>query len=202
MQTPLEIVFHGLPSSQEIEADIRRRAEKLDQLYPRITSCRVSIEAQHNPAAGREHTGPKPIAGRWCVHVEVRVPGGDLISTRDPHGSAQKYAHMDLHTLIHDSFRSTERQLIAFKDRQRDKVKHHAEPVTGQVAELNESDSYGYLLTNTGALLYFHRQSLIGGDFDRLKRGDRVQYVMADGDTGPTAAKVWFTETPMQLAAE
>jgi cold shock CspA family protein len=40
--------------------------------------------------------------------------------------------------------------------------------------------------------LYFHRNSLLAGDFDKLKRGDEVRYVEAMGDTGPTARKVWL----------
>jgi hypothetical protein len=31
----------------------------------------------------------------------------------------------------------------------------------------------------------------LSGDFEKLKRGDTVQYTEAMGDTGPTANKVW-----------
>jgi hypothetical protein len=46
-------------------------------------------------------------------------------------------------------------------------------------------------MTKEGGLLYFHRNSLLAGDFEKLKRGDEVAYVEAMGDTGPTASKVW-----------
>ena len=45
-------------------------------------------------------------------------------------------------------------------------------------------------MTATGGLLYFHRNSILVGDFDRLSPGDEVHYVEEAGDTGPTAAKV------------
>ena len=45
-------------------------------------------------------------------------------------------------------------------------------------------------MTKEGALLYFHRNSMLTGDFDRLHRGDEVSYVEAMGDNGPTASKV------------
>ena len=45
-------------------------------------------------------------------------------------------------------------------------------------------------MTKEGGLLYFHRNGLLSGDFDSLKRGDEVHYVEEMGDTGPIAAKV------------
>jgi cold shock CspA family protein len=45
-------------------------------------------------------------------------------------------------------------------------------------------------MTKEGGLLYFHRNSLLNGDFDRLERGDEVHYNEDMGDTGPIATKV------------
>jgi cold shock CspA family protein len=45
-------------------------------------------------------------------------------------------------------------------------------------------------MTKEGGLLYFHRNSLLTGDFDNLRRGDEVSYIEQAGDTGPTASKV------------
>jgi hypothetical protein len=39
-------------------------------------------------------------------------------------------------------------------------------------------------------LLYFHRNSLLSGDFDDLKAGEDVYYNQDVGDTGPIATKV------------
>ena len=49
---------------------------------------------------------------------------------------------------------------------------------------------HGFLLTKEGGLLYFHRNAVLIGDFDRLDRGDEVYYVEDLGDTGPIATKV------------
>jgi hypothetical protein len=43
-------------------------------------------------------------------------------------------------------------------------------------------------------LRYFHRNSVLAGDFDALRRGDEVYYVEDMGDTGPTASKVRVRE--------
>ncbi len=49
----------------------------------------------------------------------------------------------------------------------------------------------GFLMTKEGGLLYFHRNALLSGDFDKLRIGDEVYYVDDVGDTGPIATKVW-----------
>jgi cold shock CspA family protein len=45
-------------------------------------------------------------------------------------------------------------------------------------------------MTKEGGLLYFHRNSMLSGNFDELRRGDEVHYVEDTGDTGPVASKV------------
>jgi cold shock CspA family protein len=42
--------------------------------------------------------------------------------------------------------------------------------------------------------LYFHRNSVLSGDFDHLSRGDEVHYNDDIGDTGPIATKVRVKE--------
>jgi cold shock CspA family protein len=49
-------------------------------------------------------------------------------------------------------------------------------------------------MTKEGGLLYFHRNSVLSGDFDALTRGQEVSYVEDLGDTGPIASKVRVKE--------
>lgn len=182
MQEPLEIVFHQLEPSPDIEADIRERADKLSRLYDRLTHCRVSIEALH-----RQHrTG-----NVYDVHIDMLVPGGELVVSREPHNAKEKYANPDLRTSIRDAFQAAERQLKAYKQKLRGDEKLHDEPFQGQVAELDPSGEFGFILTNTGGRLYFHTHSVLDGSIGELKVGDPVHYIETMGDTGPTAAKVW-----------
>ena len=39
--------------------------------------------------------------------------------------------------------------------------------------------------------MYFHRNAILTGNFDKLRRGDEVYYIEDVGDTGPMATKVW-----------
>ena len=51
-------------------------------------------------------------------------------------------------------------------------------------------------MTKEGGLLYFHRNAVLIGDFDRLRRGDAVSYVEEVGDTGPMATKIRVKSAP------
>jgi len=59
---------------------------------------------------------------------------------------------------------------------------------------LYPDEDHAFILTNTGTPLYFPRNSVIGGDFDRLQRGDKVHFSETAGDTGPIASKLWRAE--------
>lgn len=183
METPLEISFTNIESSEAIEAEIRRHVAKLDKLYDRITSCRVAVELQH-----RQHrTG-----NIFDVKVELRLPGGDIVVSREPHRAQQRYAQPTIQTSLREAFAAAARRLKDYKAQQRGDVQVHEVPFQGQVAQLYPDADHGFILTNDGTQLYFHRNSLMNIDFGRLKRGDPVSYVAADGDTGPTAKKVWI----------
>ena len=99
-----------------------------------------------------------------------------------------------MHNAINEAFRIAERQLSEYKDRLKDhtiEVRHEAaQNNLGQVAELYPDRDHGFLLTKEGGLLYFHRNSMLNGDFDALKLRDEVYYVEDVGDTGPLATKV------------
>jgi ribosomal subunit interface protein len=181
----IDITFHGLDPSPAVQHEIREHIGKLERLSDRITTCRVAVEAEHN----QHRTG-----NLYTVHVEMVVPGQTLVVSREPHKAKERYASPDIHTSINDAFRAAERQLKEYKEQLRGDVKIHVDEALfqGQVAQLNEADDHGFILTNTGAQLYFHRNSVMNGGFGKLKRGDTVHYVEATGDTGPTAKKVWL----------
>jgi cold shock CspA family protein len=116
------------------------------------------------------------------------------VVSHEPEHLMRKYQHPDLHKAINEAFRIAERQLLDLKDQRGDRnkgVTHESRyQFLGQVAEITHDKDFGFLLTKEGGLLYFHRNSLLNGDFDRLERGDEVHYVEDVGDTGPIATKV------------
>jgi len=186
LQVPLEIAFHNLESSEQAERQIRERVADLERRYDRLISCRVRIDQR-----AKDLTGTIPPV----VHIELGIPGrGELVVSHEPEHLLRKYRHPDLHHAINEAFRIAERQLTDLKEQRGDRSKgvtHESEQqFLGQIAEINHDDDFGFLLTKEGALLYFHRNALLNGDFDKLERGDELHYVEAIGDTGPIAAKV------------
>jgi hypothetical protein len=130
----------------------------------------------------------------------MRVPGGELVVSRTPHKAKEKHTSPDIYTSIRDAFQAAERQLKKYNRQMTGELKQHATEFFGQVAEIHPEEDWGYLLDQSGQLLYFHRNSVLDGSFDALKRGDAVDYVQADGETGPTAAKVWRKAFPQPQA--
>ncbi|WP_207460327.1 HPF/RaiA family ribosome-associated protein [Azospirillum sp. SYSU D00513] len=183
MDTNLEIAFHNMDTQPELETYIRERAEKLEKLYERIVGMRVSVENTH-----RQHrTG-----NVYDVHIEVMVPGTNVVVSRKPHKAKERYAHPDARTSIRDAFEAAERQLKEYKQKIRNDVKAHDAEVPGRVSQLYPNEDHGFITTSTGTQLYFHRNSCINVNFEDLKSGDPVKYIEATGDTGPTASKVWL----------
>ena len=183
METPLEIAFHNMTPSESVEAEIRKRVDKLERIYDRLIGCRVSVEAPHK----QHRTG-----NIYEVHIEMRVPRGpELVVTHEPHHAKERYANPDLRASLRDAFKVAETKLKAYKEQLRGDVKRHDSQFQGQVAQLVPGQDFGFITTKEGAQLYFHRNSLMGGDFDKLKPGEVIHYVEEMGDTGPTASKVW-----------
>lgn len=190
MQVPMEIAFHNIDKSEWAENVIRDHVAELERIYERLITCRVRVEKRANNS--RNSIPP-------VVRIEMSVPGHkDIVVAHEPDHLQRKFQQPDLRTAIKEAFRIAERRLAAFKDQRTDHTAvggHEASnEFLGQVAELTPERDFGFLMTKEGSLLYFHRNSLLAGDFDSLKRGQEVHYVEAVGDTGPIATKVRVKE--------
>lgn len=186
MQIPLEIAFHNLDAPDGAEASIREHVARLERIFGRLTTCRVRVDQKNQNQSG---TIP-PV-----VHIEISVPGHkDIVVAHEPGHLQRRFQAPDLHNAINEAFRIAERRLSKFKGKLTDHeaVQSHeaAHEFRGQVAELDPARGSGFLMTKEGGMLYFHRNSLLTGDFDKLRRGDEVSYVEQMGDTGPMASKV------------
>jgi cold shock CspA family protein/ribosome-associated translation inhibitor RaiA len=182
MDRPLEIAFHNMDSSDWLEAEIRDRVAKLEKRYHRLIGCRVSVEKLHNS----RRTG-----NVFDVHIVMSVPGRDLAVSREPHRAHERYVNPDVRTSLRDAFAAAERQLDSFTEaRREDTTAPTAHAMTGQVTLIEPGTDHGFILTNTGTQLYFHRDSVTDASFEALKVGDFVHYVEEAGDAGPTATKI------------
>ena len=191
MQRPVEIAFRNIESSDAAEAAIRDHVARLERMYGRMTTCRVRVDQRNQNV--NESMPP-------VVHIDISVPGHkDIVVAHEADHLQRKYQAPDLRNAINEAFRIAERRLGKYKDKLTDhgvaeRGHEAANEVRGQVAELTPEKDFGYVLTKEGGLLYFHRNSLLNGVFDDLRRGDEVSYVEQAGDTGPIASKVRVIE--------
>ena len=186
MQIPAEIAFHNIESSDSIEDAIHDHIARLERIYDRMTACRVRVDQRNQNASG----SIPPV-----VHIEIAVPGGgDIVVAHEAGHLQRKFQAPDLRNAINEAFRIAEMRLAKYKDKLTDRTAPQtheaAQEFTGQVAEMTPDKDFGFLMTKEGGLLYFHRNSVLSGNFDKLKRGDDVTYVEDMGDTGPIATKV------------
>ena len=173
MTIPLQIVFRDIPQSDAIEAEIRKRAAKLEQASQKITSCRVTVEA-----AGRH----KQQGVQRGVHIDVKFPRGEVAVTRH-------HADEDLYVAIRDAFDAVRRKMEEHVRREQGEVKTHPEPLHGRVVRLND-EGFGFIEDAAGQEFYFSRDNVAAPDFDQLAIGTEVQFLEATGSEGLQARRV------------
>ena len=178
MQQPLQITFRNMDSSEALDAKVRSEVERLDMLCDKIIHCRVVVEADHK----HKHKG-----NTYHVRVDLTVPGSELVASREPE---EHQAHEDVYVAVRDAFNAIGRQLKAYVDRIRSDVKTHEVPSHGKVSELSIDEGFGRIEGSDGGDLYFHRNSVLNADFDKLEVGTEVRCVEEAGDEGPQASTV------------
>lgn len=94
MKTPLQITFRDMPHSDALETHIRDKAQKLEQLFGDIISCRIVVEqpAKHHQQ-GKE----------FNVRIDLGVPGSEIV--------VDKQANEDVYIALRDAFAAAKRQL-------------------------------------------------------------------------------------------
>ncbi|QKT04879.1 HPF/RaiA family ribosome-associated protein [Ectothiorhodospiraceae bacterium 2226] len=178
MQIPLQVTFRNMDTPPALEADVREKAAKLDEFCPDIMSCRVVVEAQHK----HHHAG-----NLYHVRVDLTVPGRELVVSRE---RDQHHAHEDPYVAVRDAFDAARRQLQDYEHRRQRHVKRHEPPSHGRILEINPAQDFGRIETSDGRDVYFHRNSVLDADFDRLDVGTEVRFDEEMGEQGPQASTV------------
>ena len=179
MQTAPELIFHDVNRSAWVENYILERVQRLDRFADGITSCRVSLtrdQASH-------HKG-----NRYSVMIEVRTPPNHDLAVRK--GKVMRDLQAQLPALINLAFGAIERQLKKTAALRRGEDKRHDGQPHGIVEKLFD-EGYGFLrAVGDDRQVYFHRNSVLHGDFERLAIGTEVRFTPQDGELGPQASSV------------
>lgn len=183
MDTPLEIAFRNMESSEALEALVRERADKLERFFDRINSVRVAVEVDHRSGAGTK---------AYRARIETRVPGHELVVSQDPGDKGDRF---DAYRTVRDAFDAMERRLEAHskKLRGRDKAPMAATEGPPQGRVLRVFPEYGFVEATDGREIYFHRNALVGCAIEDLEKGQPVEMALIeepDNAMGPQASTV------------
>lgn len=178
MRIPLQISVRNVSLSDAAKGNIRDKAAQLDQYYDNITSCRVAVEAVNRS----QRQGVL-----YKVRVDITVPGSELVVNRE--------SDEDVYVAIREAFDAALRQVEKYARKQRSEVKVHETPPEAKVSRLFPEEGYGFIDNPEGYEVYFHRNSVLNGNFDRLEVGAVVRYVEEMGEKGPQASTVTVEKT-------
>ena len=153
---------------------MRKSVEKLGTFFPRITSCRVTIDVPQRFPAGR--------AIVYRVRIDIRVPGEEIVIRRQ--------GHPELVTAIQNAFAAAGRRLQDHARRVRGDIKRPAAMLRGTVTQLFPLEDYGFLTADDGREIYFHRHSVLDQAFERLEVGSVVRFAEEEGRHGTQASTV------------
>jgi cold shock CspA family protein len=92
------------------------------------------------------------------------------------------HAHEDVYVAIRDAFDAAVRRLEDHVRERRGKVKTHEEPLHGTVRMVDPAGGFGFIETPQGEV-YFHRNSVVEGDFARLEPGAEVRLEVAERES-------------------
>ena len=196
----VQVTFRNLTELPDVRKLVETRVQKLETFCKPILSCRVVVEV---PA--KHHRKGFP----FQVHIEAMLTDGRI---NVKHAAASSKGHRDIgskvlrkgsettserHSLqltIRDAFDSAKRQLQDHARRRRAEVKTHEPTLEATVSRILPDQGYGYLETSDGREIYFHENSVIGGQFDKLKLGTKTHFAEEEGQKGPQASTVRITK--------
>ena len=113
MSIPVQIEFHQVTHSAALETLIRGKAGKLENVFPKLMRCHISINREHRHQQGKS----------FNVRIRLLVPGAELIVNRD--------CHEDIRVALRDAFDAARRQLEEYTQKMRREVKHHTNDWSG-----------------------------------------------------------------------
>ncbi len=178
MQTPPEIAFHHFEPSDALRAEVAKQVARLEKFSDRITSCRLTVSK-----GARRQQGDL-----FEVALRVAMPGHKEVVVDRSHGDAPEHEHAA--AALRDAFDAAIRQIEDAMRNLRGEVKQHAEPAHGKVKRFLAGEDCGFIETRDGREIYFHRNSVVEGDFDRLEIGSEVRFVEEIGEKGAQASTV------------
>ena len=116
LDIPLELSFHNLESSDALKKAVRDHVNKLEQFHDHIIGCRVVIEMPHK---SQKASGNPP-----DVHIVVRVPGKEIVVSKEYKDNGHKKAATDVYAVLDSAVLVAQKQLKDYRRVSHGDVKH------------------------------------------------------------------------------
>lgn len=189
MKIQPEITYRNVDKSEAIDNLVHEKIAKLEHICNYINSCHIAIEKIHD----------RPRSGSpYRVRIDLTVPPGHELAAEKNPGEGIQYQPLD--AVIRETFDAMRQQLVKLTQLQRASEQagkyEYAKESTGLVTKLFREDGYGFLETLDGREIYFHQNSVLHHDFDRLEIGTEVHFSLEDGEEGPQASTVKIVDKP------
>jgi CspA family cold shock protein len=136
----------------------------------------IDVRVFAKPTRHHRHGGQE-------LTIACQARGQELIATR---------TRDDLGAALDEVLDAFEREVWRMRDR---RTTHRNErpagpPELGVIDRVFRAEGYGFILTDAGENVYFHRNAVHGLDFEALAEGQRVGLNIEGGEKGPQANAV------------
>jgi len=186
MQKPLEVTFRDVERTDDLIDLIENEVEKLEKVHHNLIGGNLAVEKPHKHANS---------GSPYRVRLEIEAPGSpEIVVIRKPRNGKM---HEDLPVVIREVFSKTRRRLKKVVEKQRGETKVHPQQQAGAVvSKLFPEEGYGFLRTVEGREIFFHKNSVLHDDFDRLEIGTGVSFAEEMGQKGLQASTVRIEDKP------
>jgi ribosomal subunit interface protein len=167
----LEIQTQHVAMQPEWRSLIEERLARLAERYPKLV--RVHVTLKH----GRHH-----LRGAEEVDIVATYPGATLRAAKQEE---------EMRDAVHAALDALERELAAHHAGRRHFGKAPGPRSAGTIARLFSDRGYGFILTDNGEEVYFHRNALHELDFGSLSLGLPVELEIEPGQRGRQASRVF-----------
>ncbi len=169
----MEIHWRNVEVRDEERRAVEERLRALAEGHNDLIDVRIAAKpSRHHRRGGQE------------VRIACQARGKELVAAR---------TREEVALALYEALDAFEREVRRLRDRRADRRNQRpAEPPhLGIVDRIFLDDGYGFILTDGGEQVYFHRNAVSGGlDFERLEEGQRVGLNIEAGDKGPQATAV------------
>jgi ribosomal subunit interface protein len=161
----------------EINPDMRSAVEDRLRALAEGHTDLIDVSITGSRSGHHRHGGQE-------VRLRCQARGAELVAAR---------TRPDLGQSLDEVIDAFEREVRKFRDRRTDqRTWRPAEPPhLGVIDRVFLEEGYGFILTDDGLQVYFHRNAVHGGlAFDSLAEGERVGLNLEAGEQGPQATVV------------